>query len=114
MVTAPILLAEVPNIDGFTPKGLAAFAGLFPQTCSSGSTVRRPGRISRMGSERRRHALYMCALSSRRRNPALAGFVQRTRAADKPPKVILLAIARKILVFAHAIVRTQKPFTLRV
>jgi transposase len=112
-VTAPVLLAEVPNIVGFTPKGLAAFAGLSPQEYSSGSTVRRPGRISRMGSERLRRALYMCALSSRRRNPALADFVQRMRAAGKAPKMILLAIARKLLVFAHAIIRSQKPFALR-
>ncbi|WP_408737032.1 transposase [Acetobacter senegalensis] len=113
LVSAPVLLAEVPNIDEFTPEGLAAFAGLSPQEYSSGSTVRRPGRISRMGSERLRRALYMCGLSGRRRNPALADFVQRMRAADKPPKVILLAIARKLMVFAHAIVRSQKPFALR-
>ncbi len=65
-----------------------------------------------MGSERLRRALYMSSLSSRRRNPALTGFVRRMVAAGKPPKVILLAIARKLLVFAHAIVRTQKPFAL--
>lgn len=106
------MLAEVPNIAEFTPKALAAFAGLSPQEHSSGSTIRRPGRISRMGSERLRRALYMCSLSSKRRNPALTGFVQRMVAAGKPPKVILLAIARKLLVFAHAIVRTQKPFAL--
>ncbi len=52
----------------------------------------------------------MCALSSKRRNPALAGFVERVTAAGKAPKVILLAIARKLLVFAHAIIRAQKPF----
>ena len=111
-VTAATMLAEVPNIAEFTPKALAAFAGLSPQEHSSGSTIRRPGRISRMGSERLRRALYMCSLSSKRRNPALTGFVQRMVAAGKPPKVILLAIARKLLVFAHAIVRTQKPFAL--
>ena len=111
-VTAATMLAEVPNIAEFTPKGLAAFAGLSPQEHSSGSTIRRPGRISRMGSERLRRALYMCSLSSKRRNPALRGFVQRMVASGKPPKVILLAIARKLLVFAHAIIRTQKPFAL--
>ena len=39
-VTAPVLLAELPNIGEFTPKALAAFAGLSPQEHSSGSTVR--------------------------------------------------------------------------
>ena len=111
-VTAAVLLAELPNIAEFTPKGLAAFAGLSPQEHSSGSSVRRPGRISRMGSERLRSALYMCALSSKRRNPALAGFVTRLIAAGKPPKVILIAVARKLLVLAHAVIRTQKGFEL--
>ena len=113
-VTAPTLLAELPNIGEFTPKGLAAFAGLSPQEHSSGTTVRRPGRISRMGSERLRRALYMCALSSKRSNLALADFVKRMTAAGKPPKVVLLAIARRLLVFAHAIIRTQQPFTLLI
>ena len=112
VTTVPVLLADLPNIADFTPKGLAAFAGLSPEEHSSGSSVRRPGRISRTGSERLRRALYMCALSSKRRNPALAGFVARLTAAGKPPKVVLLAVARKLLVFAHAIIRTQKPFEL--
>ena len=112
VTTVPVLLAELPNIADFTPKGLAAFAGLSPEEHSSGSSVRRPGRISRTGSERLRRALYMCALSSKRRNPALAGFVARLTAAGKPPKVILLAVARKLLIFAHAIIRTQKPYEL--
>ena len=113
-VTAATILAELPNIAEFTPKALAAFAGLSPQEHSSGTTIRRPGRISRMGSERLRRTLYMASLSSRRRKPALHGFVQRMLAAGKPPKVILLAIARKLLVFAYAIIRAQRPFALAV
>ena len=52
----------------------------------------------------------MCALSAKRTNKALAAFVQRMTDAGKPPKVILVAVARKLLVYAHAVVRTQKPF----
>ena len=46
-------------------------------------------------------------LSSKRRNPALAGFVERMTTAGKPPKVILLAIDRKLLVFARVIIQAQ-------
>ena len=116
---APRLLAELPNVEprgspdiaDFTPKGLAAFAGLSPSEHSSGSSVRRPGKISRVGNERLRSTLYMCALSAARTNKALLGFVGRLNAAGKPPKVVLVAVARKLLVYAHAVVRTQKPFT---
>ena len=109
-ISATVLLAELPNIAEFTPKALAAFTGLSPQEYSSGSSVQRPGRISRMGSERLRSILYMCALSAKRNNKALAGFAGRMHGAGKAPKVILIAVARKLLVFAHAVIRTQKPF----
>lgn len=109
-ISATVLLAELPNIAEFTPKALAAFAGLSPQEHSSGSSVRKPGKMSRIGAERLRSTLYMCALSAKRTNKTLAAFVQRMIAAGKPPKVILIAVARKLLVYAHAVVRTQKPF----
>ena len=108
--SATILLAELPNIAEFTPKALAAFTGLSPQEHSSGTSVQKPGRISRMGSERLRGILYMCALSAKRSNKAFAEFVERMRRAGKAPKVILVAVARKLLVLAHAIIRSQKPF----
>ena len=110
-ISATILLAELPNIAEFTPKALAAFVGLSPQEHSSGTSVRKPGKMSRIGTERLRSTLYMCALSAKRTNKALANFVRRMTAAGKPPKVILIAVARKLLVYAHAVVRTQKPFT---
>jgi hypothetical protein len=50
------------------------------------------------------------ALSAKRTNKTLAGFVRRMLAAGKPKKVILIAVARKLLVYAHAVIRTQKPF----
>lgn len=108
--SAAILMAELPNIAEFTPKALAAFTGLSPQEHSSGSSVQKPGRISRVGAERLRSMLYMCTLSAKRNNKALADFVGRIISAGRAPKVILIAVARKLLVFAHAVVRTQKPF----
>lgn len=62
-VTAPTLMAEVQNTGEFTPKGLAAFAGLSPQEHSSGTSVRRSGRIGTMGSEHLRRTL-ICAPSA--------------------------------------------------
>lgn len=109
-VSATVLLAERPNIADCTPKALAAFAGLSPSEHSSGASVRKPGKISRAGSPRLRSTLCMRALSAKRTNKALAAFVQRMTAAGKPPKVILVAVARKLLVYAHGVVRTQKPF----
>jgi len=118
-ISATILLAELPNVEPrgspdiaeFAPKGLAAFAGLSPGEHSSGTSVRRPGKISRVGNERLRRTFYMCAFSAARANKALLGFIVRLKHAGKPPNVILVAVARKLLTYAHAVVRTQKPFT---
>ncbi len=109
-ISATIVLAELPNIAEFTPKALAAFVGLSPSEHSSGTSVRRPGKVSRIGTERLRSTLYMCALSAKRSNKPLVAFVARLSAAGKPPKVILVAVARKLLVYAHAVIRTQKEF----
>ena len=102
-------MAELPNIAAFAPKALAAFAGLSPSEQSSGRS-KSASHISRIGSARLRTALYLAALSAKRHNPNLAAFVQRMKAAGKPPKVILIAIARRLLVYAHAVIRTQTPF----
>ncbi len=51
----------------------------------------------------------MCALSAARTNKALLAFVQRLKHAGKPPKVIFVAVVRKPLVYAHAVVRAQTP-----
>jgi transposase len=109
-VTSAVILAEVPNIAEFTPKALAAFAGLSPAEHSSGSSVRGGSHISRIGSARLRSVLYMAALSAKRYNPQLAGFVQRMQNAGKAKKVTLIAVARRLLVYAHAVIRTQAAF----
>ncbi len=116
-VSAVILLAELPNIGEFTPKALAAFAGLSPSEHSSGASVRRPGKISRIGNQRLRSILYMCALSAKRNNKALADFVQRMIDAGKASKVILVAVATLVHGSAVELGKTSErlqPFTLSV
>lgn len=108
-VSAALLLAEIPNITDFTPKALAAFAGLSPAEHSSGARQRGIG-ISRIGNAAIRSMLYLGALSASRYNPRLTDFVARMKEAKKPKKVILVAVARKLLVIAQAVLRTQTGF----
>ena len=109
-VSAAVLMAEIPNIADFTPKGVAAFAGLSPSEHSSGATNHARG-ISRIGNAAIRSTLYLGALSARRHNPRLTAFVARMTKEGRPNKVILIAVARKLLLLAQAVIRTQKPFT---
>jgi transposase len=109
--SAAILLAEIPDFRAFGHnKQIAAFAGLSPQEHTSGSSVHGRPRISKAGNPRLRAALYMCALSARRTNPTLKCFGDRLKEVGKSPKVVLIAVARKLLVIAYGAMKSQRPF----
>ena len=57
-----------------------------------------------------RRVLYLAALSAVRHNPAMRAFKERLKARGKAAKVILTAVARKLLVVANAVVRTGRPW----
>lgn len=51
----------------------------------------------------------MAALSASRYNKALAAFATRLRNAGKPAKVVLVAVMRKLVIMANALI-TQDRF----
>lgn len=92
-------------------NGLVAFAGLDPVAHSSGTSVNRRPAISKMGDGEIRRTLYMSSLGGMKANRSpLVDFYQRLLARDKPKKVALVACARKILVWAFAVFRSDVPF----
>jgi len=52
--------------------------------------------------------LYMAALSASRFNPRMRAFKDRLVRAGKKAKVILTAVARKLVVLANAVLRTGR------
>ena len=54
--------------------------------------------------------LHMPAMVAYSRCKAFASFVQRLKTAGKPPKVTIVALMRKLVAFAHAIIKSEKPF----
>ena len=107
-VTAVTLLALVPELGSRSPKALAALAGLAPFNHDSGKL--RGTRTIRGGRKRVRDALYMAAVSASRSNSRFKDSYKRLRNAGKPPKVAFIAIARKLLITANAVLRDQQPF----
>ena len=108
---AAVLLAEIPDFRAFSHnKQITAFAGLSPQQHVSGSSVRGRDSLCKLGNARIRSILYLCALSARRHNPVVKVFADRLKQAGKLPKVILAAVARKLLVIAYGVMKTQHPF----
>jgi len=97
------LLAALPELGALTRQQIAALAGLAPVSRDSG---RRKGQRSIGGGRAEvRSLLYMAALSAARYNPALRGFSERLRRAGKAAKVRLVAVARKLLTIANAVLR---------
>jgi transposase len=102
------LLALLPELGRRSPKTIAALVGLAPINRDSG--LRRGQRSIRGGRKRVRDALYMAAVAAVRSKSRFRADYQRLRAAGKPSKLALIAIARKLLIVANAIIRDQQPF----
>lgn len=91
-------------------KGLTAFLGLDPTPHESGSSVRGPTPISRMGLAQMRRLLFLGALGGVRGANPLREFYQRLVGRGKPKVVALVAAARKILCWSWAVFVHQTTF----
>ena len=100
------LIAQVPELGQIGPKQVAALAGLAPLNVDSGAY--RGKRSIGGGRKRVRDALYMAALNAVRRDDSFRIFYQRLRAAGKPAKLALIAVARKLLTTLNAMLRDRK------
>jgi transposase len=109
-VASRTLLAGMPELGTLSNKQAAALAGLAPFDDDSGS--RRGTRHVRGGRADVRAVLYMAALAAARHNPALRAFKERLVKAGKKAKVALVAVARKLVVIANAVLRSGKPWDL--
>jgi transposase len=87
-----------------------AYAGLDPREYSSGTSVRKYTRISKVGNAHLRRALYMPALVASRFEPHLRGFYEHLLARGKSKRQALLAVARKLLHAIYGMFRSQQPY----
>jgi transposase len=105
---ARTLLGLLPELGQLDRHHIAALVGVAPLARDSGT--RRGRRTCWGGRATVRTVLYMAALTAARWNPPLRSFYQRLRAAGKPAKVALTAVARKLLVLLNAILRDARPW----
>lgn len=102
--TALTSIAAVPELGLISNKAAAALVGVAPFVRQSG-TMKAPARIHG-GRALVRNAFYMAAVTASRHNPILAPFYARMIAAGKPPKVALVAVMRRLVVYANAVLRS--------
>jgi len=104
--TVACLMAELPEIGTLSHKAVSKLVGLAPLADESG---RRHGRRSiRGGRATVRHLLFIVASVVRRYHPDFAAFSQRLAAAGKAKKVILVALAHKLLIRLNAKARDAR------
>jgi transposase len=102
------LLAGLPELGRLASRKLAALAGLAPFARDSGQSK---GKRHIMGGRSHvRAMLFMGAWTASRSKTALGEFYRRLIAKGKAPKVALIAVARKMLTIANAIVRSGQPY----
>ena len=105
-ITAFAILIEMPELGSLNERQLASLAGLAPVTRDSGQWKGK--RSIRGGRAGLRRALYMPALVATRFNADLRAKYQALITAGKPPKVAIIAIARKLLILANALIRDRR------
>ena len=107
-VSAHTLMAYLPELGACSPKAIAAIAGLAPYNVDSGAF--RGQRKTSGGRRRATRAMYMASLTAVRVKGKYRDFYLKLKAAGKPSKVALIAVARKLLLAANAIIRDKTTF----
>jgi transposase len=92
-------------------KQFTSYLGLSSFITTSGTSVRGSGSISKMGNSRMRQLLYMGALTAKRSNKACMQFADRLKANGKPPKVVRVAVANKLVRQAFAVIKNQEAYS---
>ncbi|NYV66617.1 IS110 family transposase [Bacillus sp. Gen3] len=121
---AATIISEIGEIDRFNhPKKLVAFAGVDPSVFESGKFRATQNRITKRGSSRLRHALYMavrCAIRDCRkqkttdeiipRNKRMREYYDKKREEGKPFKVAVIACVNKLLHWIFALLKNKTTF----
>ncbi len=98
--TVARLMAEMPEIGTLSNKTISKLAGLAPLANDSGQHQGK--RMVRGGRAPVREILFIVGCVVGRHEPDFIAFQQRLRAAGKPPKVVRIAVAHKLLVRLNA------------
>lgn len=109
--TIALLLAYGIHSQRFrNGRQAAAFAGLDPRQHESGSSVKLPPRMSKVGHAHLRKGLYMPAMVTLYKTDWGRAFKARLQAAGKPAKLVIGAMMRKLLHVAYGVLKSGQPF----
>lgn len=107
-LTAARLISELPELGNISHEKLTALVGLAPWSNDSGK--RQGYRAIKGGRYQVRNLLYMSALVAIRHNPPLKTFYEKLKRKGKASKVALVAVMRKLIIIANAIIKRDAPW----
>lgn len=106
--TVQVVLAELPELGALTPGQAAALAGVAPYRRESGKR-KGPG-VCEGGRAALTRALFMTASAAIRHSLWAKRIYEHLRNNGKRHKVAIIALARRLLVLANALVRKRTPW----
>lgn len=89
---------------------LASYLGLIPTEHQSGSSVRKPPRLSKLGPARVRAKLYMAAIVATQHNPDIRALYQRLLERGKCRMAALGAAMRKLAHICFGVIKNQSSY----
>lgn len=110
-VSAISIMSELVTLpQELSARACVSHAGLDPRVFESGTSVHKAPRISRHGNKYLRRALFHPALCAGTHDPAARAFKQRLLERGKKKMQANVAIMRKMLTAAWAIMKDPKPY----
>jgi transposase len=109
--SARVVVSELyATIGEHTSKQCVAYAGLAPQEQTSGTSLRRKGRLFSTGNKILRCALYMGAVSALRNDSESRDLYGRIVGAGKHKKIGIVAVMNKMLRRIAAVAKRKSPW----
>lgn len=105
-MASTMLIVEMPELGQITGEQAAALTGLAP--IAHDSSAMRGKRAIDGGRRLLRHVIFQAALGASHHNPVLKAFADRLRAAGKPHKVVITAVARKLVTIVNALCKSRQ------
>lgn len=105
------LLGELVMMPkNLTVRQWVAFAGLDVRHHESGTSISKPGHISKQGNARLRKALYMPAQVAIQNEPNVRAFYDKLLGRGKKPMVAIVAVMRKLLHSIYGMLKHDQDF----
>lgn len=108
IMSAYYLISHLPELGKISNKAISALVGVAPFNRDSGGYSGK--RHIHGGRRKLRETLYMAALTATQFNNELKTFYQRLITDNKPAKVAIVAVLRKLLTMLNSIMRRRTPW----